>query len=45
MIELDRRGKNDCVFYDCYCPDFIEYVEQFGFEENDFVVGFSGDAF
>lgn len=33
MIELDRRGKNDCVFYDCYCPNFIEYVEQFGFEE------------
>lgn len=33
MIELDRRGKDDCVFYDCYNPDFIEYVEQFGFNE------------
>lgn len=33
MIELDRRGSNDCVFYDCYCPEFIEYVESFGFCE------------
>ena len=33
MIELDRRGRNDCVFYDCYNPEFIEYVESFGFEE------------
>ena len=33
MIELDRRGKNDCVFYDCYCPDFIHYIESFGFFE------------
>ena len=27
MIELDRRGTNDCVFYDCYVPEFIEYIE------------------
>ncbi len=33
MIQLDRRGTNDCVFYDCYCPEFIEYVEAFGFCE------------
>ncbi len=33
MIELDRRGTNDCVFYDCYVPDFIRYVESFGFCE------------
>lgn len=33
MIELDRRGSNDCVFYDCYCPEFIDYVESFGFCE------------
>lgn len=33
MIELDRRGKNDCVFYDCYCPEFTEYVSSFGFCE------------
>jgi hypothetical protein len=33
MIQLDRRGTNDCVFYDCYNPTFINYVEQFGFVE------------
>lgn len=33
MIELDRRGSNDCVFYDCYCPEFVDYVESFGFCE------------
>ena len=33
MIELDRQGTNDCVFYDCYCPDFVDYVESFGFKE------------
>ena len=33
MIELDRRGTNDCVFYDCYVPEFTEYVESFGFCE------------
>ena len=33
MIQLDRRGTNDCVFYDCYNPDFVEYVESFGFVE------------
>lgn len=33
LIELDRQGTNDCVFYDCYCPDFINYVESFGFCE------------
>lgn len=31
LIELDRRGKDDCVFYDCCTRDFISYVEQFGF--------------
>ena len=31
IIELDRRGSDDCVFYDCENTDFIEYVEQFGF--------------
>lgn len=33
MIELDRRGQDDCVFYDCFNEDFIDYVEQFGFKE------------
>lgn len=33
LIQLDRRGTNDCVFYDCYNEDFITYVESFGFIE------------
>ena len=33
VIELDRRGTNDCVFYDCDNEDFVKYVEQFGFTE------------
>ena len=33
LIQLDRRGTNDCVFYDCENPEFTEYVEQFGFTE------------
>lgn len=33
MIQLDRHGTNDCVFYDVYNPDFIDYVESFGFCE------------
>ena len=33
IIQLDRRGANDCVFYDCDNPKFVEYVEQFGFTE------------
>lgn len=32
MIELDRRGFVDCVFYDCNNEDFEKYVESFGFE-------------
>lgn len=31
LIELDRRGKNDCVFYQCENPDFFKFVESFGF--------------
>lgn len=33
IIELDRRGTNDAVFYDCINQDFIDYIEQFGFCE------------
>lgn len=33
LIELDRRGTNDCVFYDCYNPEFVKYIESFGFVE------------
>ena len=31
LIQLDRRGKCDCVFYDCENQEFEEYVEKFGF--------------
>lgn len=34
VIQLDRRGTNDCVFYSCDNQEFISYVEQFGFSEN-----------
>jgi hypothetical protein len=33
MIQLDRRGSNDCVFYECYNPEFIKFIEHFGFAE------------
>lgn len=31
LIELDRRGKDDCVFYDCDNAEFFQYVANFGF--------------
>jgi hypothetical protein len=33
IIQLDRRGSTDCVFYDCENPEFTKYVESFGFIE------------
>ena len=33
MIELDRRGNNDAVFYECDNRDFTEYIKSFGFME------------
>ena len=33
IIELDRANESDCVFYDCYNEDFIDYIESFGFIE------------
>lgn len=32
LIQLDRRGEKDSVFYDCENPEFEEYVNKFGFE-------------
>lgn len=32
IIELDRQGKNDCVFYECDNEDFTAYIKSFGFE-------------
>ena len=34
IIELDRCGKEDSVFYDCDNIDFEEYIAQFGFKPN-----------
>lgn len=33
MIELDRQGENDAVYYQCYSPTFMSYVEDYGFLE------------
>lgn len=33
IVEVDRRGSNDAVFYQCDNPEFNEFVCCFGFEE------------
>ncbi len=33
MVELDRKGENDAVFYGCDNPEFKQYIEEFGFRE------------
>jgi hypothetical protein len=32
IIEIDRRGKDDCVFYDCGNEEFKKYIQNFGFK-------------
>lgn len=34
LIEFDRKGNNDAVFYDCENMDFIDLLEQYGFKED-----------
>ena len=34
LIELDRQGEKDCVFYDCDNEEFVHYVSSFGFESD-----------
>ena len=34
IVEMDRRGSNDAVFYKCDNPEFTEFVLGFGFSEN-----------
>lgn len=34
VIQLDRRGSDDCVFYECENFEFVDYIEKFGFVEN-----------
>jgi hypothetical protein len=31
VMELDRAGADDCVFYRCDNPDFVKYIEGYGF--------------
>lgn len=33
IIELDRQGCNDAVYYDCDNPEFTTFVDEFGFEK------------
>lgn len=33
IVEMDRRGNNDAVFYDCNNPKFTDFVCAFGFTE------------
>lgn len=33
IVEIDRRGSNDAVFYQCDNPEFTEFVCCFGFEK------------
>ena len=33
IVELDRRGSDDAVFYDCDNPEFTKFVTGFGFKE------------
>lgn len=32
MIQLDRRGSKDCVFYGCDNHDFQKFIESYGFK-------------
>ena len=32
LVEIDRRGADDAVFYDCCNPAFEEYIEEKGFK-------------
>lgn len=33
IVEFDRKGNDDCVFYHCDNQDFVEFVEGFGFKK------------
>ncbi len=32
IIELDRQGYKECVFYNCNNPEFQKFIEDFGFK-------------
>ena len=31
IIELDRKGKDEAVYYSCYCPELEDYITSKGF--------------
>lgn len=33
IVELDRKGRDDAVFYSCDNREFVEFIEEFGFKE------------
>lgn len=33
IVEFDRKGNKDCVFYHCDNQDFVKFVEKFGFKK------------
>ena len=33
IVEMDRRGHDDAVFYQCDNPEFVDFVTEFGFRE------------
>ena len=34
IIELDRMGADDCVFYDCENPKFTNFIKKYGFTQS-----------
>lgn len=34
ILEIDRKGDNEAVFYSCDNPTFTKYIKSFGLEEN-----------
>lgn len=32
IVEIDRKGANDAVYYDCYNPEFEDYITSKGFK-------------
>lgn len=32
LVEIDRKGKNDAVYYDCDCPELEKYIATKGYQ-------------
>ena len=32
LVEIDRKGNNDAVYYDCANPDFEDFISEYGFK-------------